>query len=101
MGTLEITVRWWKCLPFGEVHEGFQTWSRRQKENMRFLLALVFIMAALCTFATAQDGYIHLPGKTCKDAPRCPDGSRCVMAPPKCNVGTCGTEKVPTCGWKP
>ncbi|CAK9807670.1 hypothetical protein ANTQUA_LOCUS5291 [Anthophora quadrimaculata] len=75
--------------------------SRRQKENMRFLLALVFIMAALCALATAQDDYIHLPGKSCKDAPPCPDGRPCVMAPPKCNVGTCGTKPVPTCGRKP
>ncbi|XP_076229570.1 uncharacterized protein LOC143175245 [Nomia melanderi] len=70
---------------------------------MRFLFALTFLLTALlfASMSTAEDEYIHLPGKTCKDAPPCPDGRPCVMAKPRCNVGTCGNDPVPTCGSKP
>ena len=49
--------------------------------------------------ADEKDDYIHLPGKSCKDAPPCPDERPCVMAKPRCNVGTC-PDLVPTCGRK-
>ncbi|XP_078032952.1 uncharacterized protein LOC144467849 [Augochlora pura] len=70
---------------------------------MRFLFALTLLLTVLCvSMSFAQkDDYIHLPGKSCKDAPPCPDGRPCVMAPPRCNAGTCGTDPVPTCGSKP
>ncbi|XP_024886650.1 uncharacterized protein LOC112464087 [Temnothorax curvispinosus] len=69
-------------------------------------LTVVLLMAIAVVLVTAADDgvdeeYIHLPGKTCEDAPPCPDERPCVMAPPHCNVGTCGTDPVPTCGKKP
>ncbi|XP_077276749.1 uncharacterized protein LOC143905292 [Temnothorax americanus] len=70
-------------------------------------LTVVLLMAIAVVLVTAADDagndeeYIHLPGKNCKDAPPCPDERPCVMAPPHCNVGTCGTDPVPTCGKKP
>ncbi|XP_076242321.1 uncharacterized protein LOC143184169 [Calliopsis andreniformis] len=68
---------------------------------MKFLVTLTLILAVLFATSMAQtDDYIHLPGKSCKDAPPCPDGRPCVMAAPRCNVGTCGKEPVPTCGPK-
>lgn len=50
--------------------------------------------------AEHHNDYIHLPGKTCEDAPPCPDERPCVMAPPRCcnGDGNCGTDPVPTCG---
>lgn len=69
---------------------------------MKSVIAFVIIAIALAATVTAQqDDYIHLPGKSCQDAPSCPDGRPCVMAPPRCNAGTCGTKPVPTCGRKP
>ncbi|CAB3244108.1 unnamed protein product [Arctia plantaginis] len=59
-----------------------------------------WIIIGLLVVLTAADDdteYIHLPGKTCEDAPPCPDGTPCVMAPPMCNKGTCGTDPVPSC----
>lgn len=68
---------------------------------MKLIIALMVIAVALSAMVTAEDEYIHLPGKNCKEAPPCPDGRPCVMAPPHCNSGTCGTDPVPTCGPKP
>ncbi|XP_011151829.1 uncharacterized protein LOC105190668 [Harpegnathos saltator] len=68
---------------------------------MKLIIVLMAIAIVLSTTVTAQDDYIHLPGKSCADAPPCPDGRPCVMAPPHCNVGTCGRDPVPTCGKKP
>ncbi|KAM0725927.1 hypothetical protein ACS0PU_008008 [Formica fusca] len=70
---------------------------------MKLMLALMVIVVVLSTAVTADDDkdYIHLPGKNCEDAPPCPDDRPCVMAPPHCNVGTCGKDPVPTCGKKP
>ncbi|XP_076382670.1 uncharacterized protein LOC143260581 [Megalopta genalis] len=69
---------------------------------MRFLFALTLLLTVLCVSMTLaqKDDYIHLPGKSCSDAPPCPDGRPCVMAKPRCNSGTCGTDPVPTCGPK-
>ncbi|KAL6423770.1 hypothetical protein ACFW04_010324 [Cataglyphis niger] len=72
---------------------------------MKLMFALMIIVVVLSTTVTADgnedDDYIHLPGKTCEDAPSCPDNRPCVMEPPRCNVGTCGKDPVPTCGKKP
>ncbi|XP_018311352.1 uncharacterized protein [Mycetomoellerius zeteki] len=69
---------------------------------MKSIIALMMTIAiVLSTMVVAEDEYIHLPGNNCSDAPPCPDGRPCVMALPHCNSGTCGTEKVPTCGPKP
>ncbi|XP_017791821.1 PREDICTED: uncharacterized protein LOC108573855 [Habropoda laboriosa] len=68
---------------------------------MKFLLSLVFIAATLCAVITAKDEYIQLPGKSCTDAPDCPDDRPCVMASPRKNCDSCVTELVPTCGKKP
>ncbi|KMQ93176.1 rhs-related protein [Lasius niger] len=75
---------------------------------MKLMLALTVIVVVLSTATAADDDagagvedYIHLPGKNCDDAPPCPDERPCVMAPPHCNVGTCGKDPVPTCGKKP
>lgn len=67
------------------------------------MFALMVVVVVLSTAIAADDDeeYIHLPGKTCEDAPPCPDDRPCVMAPPHCNVGTCGKDPVPTCGKKP
>lgn len=46
------------------------------------------VIVVLSMAIAADDDYIHLPGKTCEDAPSCPDDRPCVMAPPHCNVGT-------------
>lgn len=75
---------------------------------MKLIVALLMVTAViLSTTVLAEedehmmDEHIHLPGKTCDDAPPCPDNRPCVMAPPHCNKGTCGTEPVPTCGPAP
>lgn len=71
---------------------------------MKSIIIVLTIIAAVlsATVVAAQDDeYIHLPGKTCEEAPACPDGRPCVMAPPRCNAGTCGKDPVPTCGKKP
>ena len=63
------------------------------------MLSRFFLLVALLTVlsvAQSQD-YIHLPGRTCEEAPPCPDGTPCFMAAPRCNSGTCGTNPVPTC----
>ncbi|KZC12462.1 hypothetical protein WN55_04000 [Dufourea novaeangliae] len=67
---------------------------------MKLLFALTLLLTVICASMTmaASDEYIHLPGKSCADAPPCPDNRPCVMAPPRCNVGTCGKNPVPTCG---
>ncbi|XP_076165304.1 uncharacterized protein LOC143145634 [Ptiloglossa arizonensis] len=68
---------------------------------MKRMLALTIVLLVVCATSMAQtDDYIHLPGKSCADAPACPDGRPCVMATPRCNVGTCGKNLVPTCGTK-
>ncbi|XP_011694324.1 PREDICTED: uncharacterized protein LOC105453812 [Wasmannia auropunctata] len=69
---------------------------------MKFTIVLLMAVAVVLstTFAEEQE-YMHLPGKNCEEAPPCPDGRPCVMAPPHCNTGTCGTDPVPTCGDKP
>ncbi|XP_012529533.1 uncharacterized protein LOC105832810 [Monomorium pharaonis] len=73
---------------------------------MKLTIALLMVAAVvLSTTVTADDhesndDYMHLPGKSCDDAPPCPDGRPCVMAPPHCNSGTCGTDPVPQCGPK-
>ncbi|XP_011050876.1 PREDICTED: uncharacterized protein LOC105143961 [Acromyrmex echinatior] len=70
---------------------------------MKSIIALLMVIAVVLstTVVAEDDEYIHLPGKNCEDAPSCPDGRPCVMAPPHCNSGTCGTDPVPTCGPKP
>ncbi|EZA56746.1 hypothetical protein DMN91_000708 [Ooceraea biroi] len=67
---------------------------------MKATIVLVLIAIIAATVMAQEDDYIHLPGKSCEDAPACPDGRPCVMAPPHCNSGTCGTDPVPTCGKK-
>ncbi|XP_011687553.1 PREDICTED: uncharacterized protein LOC105449844 [Wasmannia auropunctata] len=69
---------------------------------MKFTIVLLMAVAVVLstTFAEEKE-YMHLPGKNCEEAPPCPDGRPCVMAPPHCNIGTCGTDLVPTCGDKP
>lgn len=66
-------------------------------KSLLFILAIALVMLASCNSANLDD-YIHLPGKNCNDAPPCPDNRPCIMAPPHCNIGTCGTDPVPTCG---
>lgn len=70
---------------------------------MKLIIVLAVVAIVLSATVTADDGeeYIHLPGKNCEEAPPCPDNRPCVMEPPQCNAGTCGTDKVPTCGPKP
>ncbi|XP_011165830.1 uncharacterized protein LOC105200126 [Solenopsis invicta] len=79
---------------------------------MKLTIALLMVIAVvMSTTVMAEDGeeaheegqgdYVHLPGKSCDDAPPCPDGRPCIMAPPHCNSGTCGTDPVPQCGEKP
>lgn len=65
-------------------------------------LTLLVSMLYVSTILAADDweDYIHLPGKTCAEAPPCPDNRPCVMAPPRCNSGTCPQDAVPTCGRK-
>lgn len=79
---------------------------------MKLTIALLMVVAVVLSTVAAEDehehdghdghdgqnGYIHLPGKNCEEAPPCPDGRPCMMAPPRCNSGTCGTDPVPTCG---
>lgn len=67
-----------------------------------FLALLVSMLYISMTLAADDwDEYIHLPGKSCSDAPACPDNRPCVMAPPRCNTGTCNQSTlVPTCGRK-
>lgn len=69
---------------------------------MKLLVILVVIGIVFSAAVSADDdGYIYLPGKDCSNAPLCPDGRPCEMAPPTCNYGTCGTSPVPVCGKKP
>lgn len=70
-----------------------------RQRKMRFQLTLALILAVVCAMLTmpAEGKLVHVPGKTCKDAPPCPGGKPCVMAPPRCNVGTCGKDPVPMC----
>jgi len=82
------------------IHKHMSQVTRVQRSRMKSTIALAIIAVMLAAVA-AQDDYIHLPGKTCQDAPACPDGRPCVMAPPRCNSGTCGRDPVPTCGKKP
>jgi hypothetical protein len=84
-----------RCL----IHKHMSQVTRVQRSRMRSIIALA-IIAVMFAAVAAQDDYIHLPGKSCQDAPACPDGRPCVMAPPRCNRGTCGTNPVPTCGKK-
>lgn len=70
-----------------------RSWSR-MKLTVALLMAVVVVFL---TTVEAENEYIHLPGKNCEEAPPCPDGRTCVMAPPHCNTGTCGTEPVPSC----
>ncbi|XP_011874205.1 PREDICTED: uncharacterized protein LOC105565534 [Vollenhovia emeryi] len=68
-------------------------------------LAVALLMAVAVVLSTAEeqepkDDYIHLPGKTCEEAPACPDNRPCVMAKPHCKVGPC-PDLVPTCGPEP
>lgn len=69
-------------------------------KSLLMMLAIVLVVTTVATGAE-DDEYIHLPGKNCDDAPACPDDRPCIMAPPHCNSGTCGTDPVPTCGPKP
>ncbi|XP_011639749.1 uncharacterized protein LOC105428876 [Pogonomyrmex barbatus] len=72
------------------------------KLTIALLMAVAVIVLSTAVMAADEtDDYIHLPGKTCDDAPPCPDDRPCMMAPPRCNAGTCGTDPVPTCGPKP
>lgn len=65
---------------------------------MKLTVALLMVIAVILSTVQADEKYMHLPGKNCEDAPPCPDNRPCVMAPPQCNSGTCGTDPVPTCG---
>lgn len=69
--------------------------------KLLFVFAIVVAILSTLTINTSaeKDEYIHLPGKSCADAPPCPDGRQCVMGKPRCNVGTC-PDLVPTCGPK-
>nr|KAF7427026.1 hypothetical protein H0235_006720 [Vespula pensylvanica] len=71
------------------------------KMKLLFVVAIVVMILSTTTttMSAKEDDYIHLPGKSCKDAPPCPDERQCVMAKPRCNVGTC-PDLVPTCGPK-
>ena len=74
----------------------------QSRSRMKSIIALLMVIAVVfsTTVMAEDDEYIHLPGKNCEEAPSCPDGRSCVMAPPQCNSGTCGTDPVPTCGPK-
>ncbi|KAL0134577.1 hypothetical protein PUN28_001401 [Cardiocondyla obscurior] len=71
------------------------------KLTVALLMAVAVVLATTVAANDDNEEYIHLPGKSCDDAPPCPDDRPCVMAPPHCNSGTCGTDPVPTCGPKP
>ncbi|XP_033308096.1 uncharacterized protein LOC117230892 [Bombus vosnesenskii] len=69
---------------------------------MRFPMTLAFILAIFCAIVMAQndDEIVRLPGKSCKDAPPCPNGRSCMMVAPPCNSDNCDKNPVPSCGRK-
>ena len=71
----------------------------KMNKVIHFALLVGILYVSMIVADYDQDEYIHLPGKSCIDAPPCPDKRTCIMAQPRCNVGTC-PDLVPTCGHK-